>query len=232
MPRQAEKKTKLIIIIMEKRYHYRANTTDDVDTAYQKIKSVLIKPVKKTDPLGLCVVATEIGKKSGTPHIHALIITTMSQKTLRARLLLIYPSSGKSEYCLEYERTDHNLSYIIKGGIYRYCPEMAESIKNTPQWVFKDQNIASYEKSYALLKEDYLTNDMSDYEFIIKLLDLYAIHHKHIYISHIRALWLGVANQRNKALNYTYRYRVEGNARPFRHRLVEEIMRGFFIYDN
>lgn len=212
-------------------FHYRCFTNDDVDTAYSKIKSVSIKPVKKIDPYYLCIVATETSK-DGKPHIHAKIDTNMSQPTLRARLKKVYPSRGNKSYSLEFERTDRNISYVVKCGVYRYCPEMAESINNAPKWVFPSESVDRFEKSYALLEGLYLTTDMSDYEFVYKLLGLYADHKKAIYIPHLRAKWLGVANQRNKAPEQHSRFRVSGNARPFRHRVVEEILRGFYIYDN
>lgn len=213
-------------------FHYRCDTDDSVDVAFTKIDDACKKPVKKIDPYYRIVVATEVKHDGSNPHIHAKIDTNMSSQTLRARLLLIYPCSGNANYSLSNEKKTTNLSYVIKGGVYRFSPEMAEDIAKAPKWIPKDENEDKFDKELDTLNARYMETSMSDYEYVYKILDLYAVHKKHIYIAHIRAKWLGVANQRNKALDTSFAWRVGGNSRPFRHRLVEEIMRGFFIYDN
>ena len=129
----------------------------------------------------MCVVSTEISTQ-GVSHTHNYIITDMSQQTLRSRLKDIISGSGNAAYSLEIVRDLKTcLSYVLKDGTYRYCPELAERIATAPQWV---RPSASFEKSYALLKDDYINGDMSDYEFVIKLLGLYSDHKNHIFIAH------------------------------------------------
>lgn len=209
-------------------FHLRITSKWDKRSTFEALNSsIIIKPVKKVDTVFMCVTAFEVSD-AGVEHTHNYIITNMTKDTLRSRLLDTKIGGGNGAYSLQTRRNPKTcLSYVIKQGDYISCPEMEAKCAEAPPWVYPS---ALFDASYALLKEEYINGDMSDYEFVYKLLGLYSSNHKHIYISHIRASWLGVANQRNKALDCTYRYQVKGNGRPFRHRLVEEVMRGFFIY--
>lgn len=210
-------------------FAFRAHVDISSDEAYSRIKDVLKKPVKKIDYRYSVAIAKEV--KATRPHIQAYIVFAMPEKTLRQRLKEEFKLVGNKDWSFVRVKDKVSyLSYITKEKDIRYTPDLVSEIQNSPEWIEPEETEKDFNQDLKSLRDLYLSTEMSDYNFLLKLMELYSKHQKHIYIAHIRALWLGYANQRNRPLDKNG-YRVCGNSRPFRHLLIEEIMRGFCIFD-
>lgn len=210
-------------------YHFRLTRDQPAEEVRKLIEGLADDPVKKIKSFVLCVTSYELSRVEKTPHTHSYIVTNISKNTFRSRLKKLFLLVGNEDYSLEEVKNPPTmLSYILKDGNYSAHPQFTSIIPFIPDWVYVEED-QTFDKALKILTDQYLNTNLTDYDFAYKLLGLYDQFKKHIYISHIRALWLGVANQRNSALNLNGQHRVEGNARPFRNRLTEEILRGFFI---
>lgn len=211
-------------------YAFRLHTDLSSLEVFERIKAVFKKPVKKIDYQYSVVCGREI--EATRVHSQSYLVFAMPPKTLLQRLKDEFKFSGNKDYSFVKVKDPVNyLAYVLKEGDVHYTLDLEEEVQNSPDWVPMEESIANFNESYKLLSEQYLSTEMSDYNFMLKLLELYADYNKNIYTAHIRAQWLGLANKRNKPFNKAG-FRISGNSRPFRHILIEEIFRGFCIFDN
>lgn len=192
---------------------YAIRLTLDVSSDYHSILQRLQK-ISSTAVPSQVLVCYEVSKKK-VDHNHAVVGTMYTIDALRKLIKKefnvtnntkekISNGSENSMYSIK-KVTDLNgaCRYAMKDGnwtaTHNFCPEAIMWAQNNP-WEFPQE---TFQKSIDNLSKQYIDGILTDNDFLYDVLTVYAEHKRNLYLSHLRAFYLGLMNQRNAPIDDT-----------------------------